>query len=584
MITLLIYFAFIQLSLLVPGYVFIKQTQWLKGKPGLELSAAYAVSLAGMALFATLGYVANIPHVLIQILHWGILLLSVFLFIRKQFYKNIAKQYVPLLAMLAMSIFSTAFTALSYTGALTFIPDPEAIAGRNYDTLNVKVLNVAQTNANDNFIPYRQAQFIVNESDPAKDSFISEWGVHFFQRTPLMGAVTAEYFILLGDKPPIDYPWSETANDTNLTYAKFQIISHIVNALLVIPGFYLIAHFFKRRTAILSLLFMIPSHFFLFSTFFSWPKSLTAFFILLSWLLLFEQKTRYIVLAAAASGIAYLTHDLAVLYIGASILLLMYYKRFRHMFILSIGSALFALPWFIVSGLLYKKPSTFIYYPFSVYGIPQIEQKEQVMRDFFATSPLRLIAIRLESLFYLLSPYQLLVTEGVQEWGRRLWACSLFNVPGAIGMGLVIPAIIGAFKRIRDLSFWILMLVPIILCTIIIGWPNGLGALHFAQASVLLAVGLACWFLLRFKNPIWFTLAYLANVAQLIFFIVYSYGPSYTTWLTRPRDILLLGILATIVVACGVAGWLVTTDKQQKIGEIFATLRRKLSNGTSVVK
>lgn len=573
MLATVLYFIFIHLSLLIPGYTLVKTTGLLRKHPGLELSAAYGVSLVAFALFATLGYVLHVPHLLLQIVHWALILIATFFFFKQKLYRHIWPEHRLVIgALMLMSAFGLAFITLSFTGPRTFVPDPEFRPDHNYEAFNVKVLNVAQTNANDNYVPYRQAQFMVNRSNPATDSFIDEWGVHFFQRTPLMGAVTAQYFVLLGDHPPIDYTWSPTGQDPGHTYLKFQIIAHILNALFIVPAFFLLGHLFNRRTAVVSLLFMIPSHFFLYNAFFSWPKSLVAFFILFSWLLLFQKREmRYLVLAAAASGVAYLAHDLAVLYIGASVLLLLYFKRFRDIFIFGAINALFALPWLITSALIFKKPSTFIYYPFSIHGIPQVSQKDEVLREFFATSPLKLIAIRLESMFYLLSPYQIIIDEGGQSWARRLWAASLFNIPGAIGAGLVVPALLGAFKKIRDVPFWILALVPIILCTVIIGWPNGLGALHFAEASVVLFIGLSVSFLLKLRWKWWLPVAFLANCVQLVWFGIYSYGQSWRHWLGDPSDLVVLAFLVGVLVLCG---WAVAVVAYRKEPLWKAWLRR----------
>jgi len=206
--------------------------------------------------------------------------------------------------LMAASIFSLLFISLPFNAAKTVVPDPQPMAGRNYSSFNVKVLNVAHTQANDNYVPYRQAQFFINRSDPAKDSFIGEWGVTFFERTPLMGAVTANYFNLLGDRPPIDYTWSAKSSDPDHTYKKFQILAQILNSLLLIPGFFLLNRLFNRKTAYISVLFLIPSAYFLYNSFFTWPKSLVSFFVLTSWLLLLEKRPRLTILAGMVSGIA----------------------------------------------------------------------------------------------------------------------------------------------------------------------------------------------------------------------------------------------------------------------------------------
>ena len=187
------------------------------------------------------------------------------------------------------------------------------------------------------------------------------------------------------------------------------------------------------------------------------------------------------------------------------------------------------------------------------------------------------MAIRLESLFYLLSPYQLIYSEGGQAIGRRLWAGSLFNIPGAIGFGLLIPAVIGTVHKIRNLPFWILAVVPIIMCTLVIGWPKGLGALHFAEASVVLFVGLGVWFLLTLKNKWWLMAAYIINCIQLIFFGLYSYGFSTKVWLTNVTDLAIIVGLLGIVTACGVGVYMTASQTKRQPPRLLSLIRQILS-------
>jgi hypothetical protein len=550
------YFIFIHFSLLIPGYVLLYKLKLFDKYPGITLILGYLVSIALFAGLAVSYYLLNVPYLVVQIIFWASLVVGLFFFVYERIYLQLIKQWFILASFGAMSLFGLCFIALGFPGSYTIIPDPEPRADRNYHTLNIKVLNVAQTNANDNYIPYRQAQFIVNKSNPAKDSFIEEWGVHFFQRTPLMGAVTAQYFLALGDKPPINYTWSDNSPPNDKTYLKFQIIAQILNSIFIVPAFFLLRKIFSLKTAAASLLFIIPSQFFLYNSFFSWPKSLVAFFILASWLLLISsQKVRYIVAAAITSGMAYLAHDLAVLYIGASFLFLLINRRFRDSLILLGGSAVFALPWLFISSVVYHKPSSFIYYPISTKDIPQPGQIKEVVKEFLSTSPLKLLAIRIESLFYLLTPYQLIVDEGNQTILRRLWAVGLYSIPGSIGFGLVLPVIAFIIKYVRTFKYWILILTPLVLCVIIIGWPKGLGSLHFAQAVVVLLMGMGVSLLLKLRNKIWLIAAYIVCTAQFIYFTMYSY--QFGSAVSNFKDGLQLAVIAMIVVGCGGALYLI---------------------------
>ncbi len=244
MINLVIYFLFVQFSLLVPGYVITNNLEYIRKKPGLRLGLSYSITIALYAVLATLNYLIGIDESFSRIIFWLVLSLSTIIFLKNHLYKDLIKLRTPILSMLLLSITACLFISFQNFNSNNYIPDPEYRNDRNYSAFNVKVINISQTNANDNYIPYRQAQFFVNRSDPATDSFIDEWGVHFFQRTPLMGAVSANYFNAFNDDLPIDYLWSSNSADTDNTYYKFQVIATILNSLFIIPAFFLLSELF----------------------------------------------------------------------------------------------------------------------------------------------------------------------------------------------------------------------------------------------------------------------------------------------------------------------------------------------------
>jgi hypothetical protein len=544
-----LFLIFVHVSLLVPGYVITRKIGWLRKSPGAELAFGYLVSIALFAAFATANYALKFPPTLSRVLCWLIILGSLFELYRSKYFRDLVKLRFPLVCLFLMTLMSTAFIGLSFNTAKPYVPDPTAQPGRNYNVLAVKVLNVAQTQANDNSIPYRQAQFFTNRIDPGKGDFINEWSVTFFQRTPLMGAVTANYFNLFGESTPVDYIWSAASPDPRHTYLQFQLIAHAMNALFMVPAFFLLIRLFNRKTAIIGSLFLVTSPFFMYNAIFSWPKSLVAFFILLSWLLILEEKPNYTILAGVASGLAYLTHDLAVLYISASVVLLLWNRRFREILWFATTTIVFMLPWLAVSSIIYHKPSTFIYYPFSIGGIPQPGQGKMLIHQFFHTSPIQIAKYKAENVVYLATPYQLFTPGDVSV---RLWSLGLFSIPGSLGFGLIIPAILGLFKRFRDATLWILILTPLITETFIIGWPRGLGAMHFAESMTVLLVGLGVYFLTGLKNRLWLYLAFFVSTIQLAFFVAFSYRNAFGAWFRQPSDILILLVMATIV---GYTSW-----------------------------
>lgn len=537
--------------LLVPSFGLIAKTGYLSKNSGIKLLLSYCLSLMFFGLVGIASYIFNIS-ILARLLLILFVVLGTYFFVKDRRIQEMRVYRFPLVCLLFISLLPTLFLSLGYTKEFTYLPDPEPLSERNYDAYNVKVLNIAKTQANDNYIPYRQAQFIVNRSNAGNDCFICEWGVHFFQRTPLMGSITASFFILLDDKPPIDYLWSSHSTDSELTYQKFQLIAHILNGIFIIPAYYLLAYYFKKRVAIISCLLLSISPFFLYNAIFSWPKSLVAFFVLTMWLLLYENKLRFTVIASVVAGLAYLTHDLAAFYVVASILYLLTKKRFRDIFILGGGLAFFALPWVFTSSFIYDKPSTFALYPFSLDGLPQPGTQKQIFEKFFNTSPIEIVSIRFDTLFYLLTPYDLIYKTGDQDFIRRLWATGLYSIPGSLGLGLIFPAIAGAIKRLAKYDFWVLIATPVLLSAGIVGWrgSRAIASLHFAQAIIVLLTGLAVAFTLQLKGKIRRPLIYSLCTLKafgLVFLIYFSYPDISKQWMFNWSNFIPL-IMTTFII------------------------------------
>lgn len=542
-----LYFCFVIVSLLVPGYVIVKKTKYFSAQPGLEISLGYFTSIVLYALLATADYVFKLSPLLTRWVCWTVIVVSILEFFRSRYFSDLWKLKFPLGCWLAASVLSIAFLGLPFTQKYTYTPDPTPSPNTNYNALNVKVLNISQTQANDNYIPYRQAQFFINRLDPTKSPFLAEWDVGFFERTPLMGAVSANYFNLFHDKVPTGIIWRSTTQDPNHTYLQFQILASILNMLFLIPAYFLLGRLFGRKTAIIASLFLVTSQYFLYDAVFTWPKSLVAFFVLLTWWLLLERKKSYVIMAGMISGVAYLTHDLAVLYIGASIIFLLYQKRYKDVLIYTAWPILFAFPWLYAADIYYKQPSSFIYYPLSLKGIPQPNQGKQIIHQFLHAPVLKLLRIRLENILYLISPYQLFPSLGL----GRLWAFGLYSIPGASGAGLSIPLYLAFLKYRRKVGMLLLVLVPVLLESLIIGWPKGLGALHFAEALVVIATGLSVSYLLSLKRKHWVLLAYVISCLQLAFFITFSYHFHVHEWLRNPRALAIVFYILALLAGCG---------------------------------
>ncbi|MDO8650409.1 MAG: glycosyltransferase family 39 protein [Candidatus Berkelbacteria bacterium] len=549
----LFYFLFFHLTLLLPGYVFLVKQGRIKNHDEL-IAFSYVISLVAFSGLFLFGYLLKINSSVMMLASWLLLIIPGYYLFRDKLYRT----FRPTLAwvvILVASLISIIYVTLPLQTTYKYIPDPQPVEGRVYEhAFNFKILNLAHTQANDNYIPFRQAQFLVNRLNIKTESFISEWSVNFFFRTPLTGVVSSYYFQLLGTDLPREYLWANPTPEANGAYIQFQILATTLNFLFVAFAFLLIKAMFNQKVASLTTLLVIFSPFFLYNSFFTWPKSFVAFFILGSWYLLFARRNIWV--AGALAGLAYLTHDLAVLYLAGSVLFLLLSKRWLDTLRYLLVFVLIALPWLLIARLGYKQGSLFFYYPFSLYDIPL--HPEQVIPEFFSTPATKILGIKYESLSYLITPYSLL-KETSKTLLERIHVDSLYSIPGAVGLLLALfsyGGVIGSFvRRYKEiLSF---LLAPLLASIIVIGWPKGLGALHFAEAIIPLLAAFGIALLLKF-GPKLLGLVVAGIVTQyfIVFFGIYNYD--LTNWLTDPTTVAKLAVLAIAFVGTiwwGVKVW-----------------------------
>ncbi len=539
--SLLIYFVFIHASLLVPGYVIVCRLGWLKDEPLAQTALSYAVTIPIFASIAVFYYSIGLNLLILRLAIAAFLLWASYEFIKKRYYSQI-KLGFSFIVFLLFTLSSLIYITLPFSGAKTFVPDPTPQANRNYEAFNVKVLNVAHTQANDNSVPYRQAQFFSNRLNINTEPFIKEWGVNFFYRTPLMGAVTSFYFDALGEKVPSEYIWSDQASDPGKTYQKFQIIAQILNGLIILPAFLLIRKLFDIKVANMSVLMMSLSAYFLYDSFFSWPKSMVAFFIICSWYVLVSKRSP--LGAGILSGLAYLTHDLAALYIAGSVIYIAFSRKWIDVGKFILGAVIFASPWIIISRLIYHQTSLFIYYPFSLHDIPS--DPHAAVAEFFRTPIWTILGIKIESLYYLVAPYQLISEHG--KILNQLWAVSIYSIPGAVGLGLFLFSYANLAVRFKKDYRYIIsfIFIPILACVTVIGWPKGLGALHFAEALIPLLIAYGIHLILKNKWNILFLIVLLISFTQFAILALYGYNFDISTWLNT-RSVVAASTLAVLV-------------------------------------
>jgi len=522
----LAFFGLVHATLILPGYAIIKQLRWFT-EHDLQLVFSYGISMLLYAGLALLHFAVGFSIWAIELVAVAGLAASVWVVFRQGLE---LRRFVtlPFIALVVMSATSLAWVSLPLHRADGYIPDPTPRAGRNYNVFNVKILNLAHTPANDNYIPFRQAQFFVNRMSIANDSFISEWDVNFFYRTPLMGAVTAFYYELLHEQIPRPYLWATPTGYHGHVYEQFQILAQILNSLFIVPAYLLLTALFRKRLAQLTVLFLVFSPFFLYNSFFSWPKSLVAYFILCSWILLRRRERP--ILVGAFSGMAYLVHDLSILYLAGSVVYLLVQRAWGYLAKMGVVLAALALPWLVLARLVFHQTSLFFYYPFSLNEIPS--DPSHVIADFFHTPLKTIVSIKLRAVYDLLAHLELRHWL-TNQWRTYVWADTLTTIPGAIGLTLFPFAYVEVARKLRrDWRILLPMVItPLAVLFVMLGRPKslGIGAMHFAEALVPILTAYGVSWLARWSR--WLMTAVFASIVMSYYFMVgFSYDFDFTGW------------------------------------------------------
>lgn len=545
---LLIFGAIVPVILFLPGFALLTRLQWLKSSlerfafaPFVGLLLAAGLGLAQATKLLSGAQVVAITLIVIALSIWQLIVFKR--------YVRVNKEIVRLfLVLIAFFLITTSYIFLPLVRDIKYVPDPEAVNGSNYNVLNVKILNLAKTAANDNFVPYRQAQFFQNHINIREQPYLQpEWGVTFFFRTPLMGLVTSYFFDISMTQPPLEYPWRVLQPDTSHSYLKFQLLAHSLNGLLILSGYLVIRKLFSKRVALISVALLSINAFFIYNAFFSWPKSFVAFFVLAALYVILQYRNYFV--AGVIIGFAYLAHDLAMLYAAGLFFMAITETRHRlkHSILLIAPVIVFISPWYLISRVIYRQSSLFIYYPFSLAGIPQ--SGDGLIADFFRASPFKILSIKLQSLAFLVTPYQFLFEKG--KFHDLYWGMVLFSLPGAVGLALFPCALVELWLKWK--KYWrviiAMVIIPVLMAISFIGWPMGLGATHFAQPTVFLLSSFGVALLLRQKK--WLKALVIALlVLQSGFFLFMGFDYIATDFISSIKEIakVMVFISATVSV------------------------------------
>jgi hypothetical protein len=508
------------LSLYLPGYVFLSLFE--KSLSVAERSSlSFAVTVPTYSLVAVLGAPVYAPWYVFAVADLFLVALSVALMVKRRLYAELV--HADLFGIEAAVIMFT-FGCL-----LVALPAPARVP-----SFNIQVQNVLHVPAGDNYLPYRLAQFLVNHLDPQRTRFYGSWSIA--DRTPLMGLASAFFLQTLNVNVPSAFLWTLSATAQGNSYQFFQIIGSLLNSLILVGAYTLLKQLFDVKVARISTILLLMSSFVLLNTVFTWPKNLTAYFVLVSYYLLVKGRP---VFSGFCAALAFLSHPLGALYVVGA-MIYGTYKKVGRRFILS--SALTVSPWSVWAVLAPGAGgvSRFVYYPFFSSGnVPPTNQPLPVFEQFLKTPIQIAFWNRVVTAYDVLLPFQLgqHITGAPSVVTEILSPATVYTLGGALGIPLFVFCYYGFIRNFgkykRELTCFVI--VPFILYLVETGSPFGLTALHVMQPLIPLMLGLGVSSLIGKRRLFTIVVSlYLLQNVSVLWLRSYLYDALVKAWSTDP--------------------------------------------------
>jgi hypothetical protein len=373
--------------------------------------------------------------------------------------------------------------------------DPPATVAYPGSVVSARVANLPP----DHLFPVGAAQTFQHGLDPMDRRFFGIWD--FSDRTPLAGAVAASVTSGVGIELPRTSLWKLPARDLrpelidDLGYWQSELVLVLLNAFVVLAIGRLAWSIAGRRAALIAGLLAAMNPFVLTHSFFTWPKMLAAFFVLLHYVCVRERRSG--VLVGATAALAYLAHPLSALFVIPS--LVVSCRRGVRSIAASLGTIVVLLaPWQIWT-LAYAHPSRMLTYPlgYTMQDPDQLGDELRVAWHQFTDAGIgHALRVRwdvLESTFWPFDPARNYLTlpgrhlSLAESWftvhDRTIGGMALFVLVPLCGYGIVVWQ-----RRARWEWSWMLV-APLVVAVLFWGIdPQGLGAAMLQPTAAMLAV------------------------------------------------------------------------------------------------
>jgi hypothetical protein len=345
---------------------------------------------------------------------------------------------------------------------------------------------------------------------------------------------------------------------------------------MILSGYLLLTKLTSRPVAKIATGLLLINPYILWNIFYTSPKAMGAYFVLLFIAMLMKGQLKT---AGLVAGLAYLSHQYVLVYLLGGIVF--WKMRFgiswikaKNLLLLFLVAALTVLPWELWDDVIYGHPSHFIFYPIVQNGATLTNPAATLSS--LATFDLGSFAwIKVVNLYRTLFPYTIgLSSIEIQQIyagsaisgtmsshpiTTALALLYMFTLPGALSLTLTVPIYFALLRKIVkfDSISLAFILTPILLSVALIGYSTlGLADI-FLQPMVPIMIGSGV--------PILFTLR--RRTRRVLFLLIISES-LFMTWgimypaallfdLRSIQDIFLASIAVALYAALVVTAYIV---------------------------
>jgi hypothetical protein len=344
--------------------------------------------------------------------------------------------------------------------------------------LPVKIQALCNDLPPDNAIPMVVAEYLLRDIPFEKERPIMP-GQEVSNRPILLSLATVPIRAIFsttgpyqGSLPKLNYVGSEWPNAISLvrdkSFRQFLVVAVSLNAALVIGFFYTLIFLNFDKVKLATITYCLISPYFLLHTFFTWPKNLAAFFIVIS-ILCIAARAAPLWIPGVLLGLAYWSHPYSVVFILISSLTIAYFTLTKRcdwkaaaLFVTAVTVSI--APWLIWSRFVLAIPSDLI---------AQNTSNNGTLAE--------LIAVRLHNLKNLFLPNFLPIFPFDASRFIRNY---LINLSAPLGITLFAFLPVVAFrpsKSTNPILFW-LTISPGLILILIFSYRSAVPLLHGWQA------------------------------------------------------------------------------------------------------